>query len=404
MKLPIYLDYNATTPVDPKVVEAMMPFFTESFGNAASRNHSFGWQVEQVVEDARKSIGNAIGAGGKEIVFTSGATESDNLAILGVAEFYQQKGKHIITSPIEHKAVIDPFHALEQRGYEITFLDVDKHGCIDLKQLEDHIREDTILVSLMAGNNEIGTLNPLKEIGEITRGKGVLFHTDATQGVGKIPIDVEEMNIDLLSMSAHKIYGPKGMGALYVRRKKPRVRLSPIMFGGGHERGMRSGTLNVTGIVGFAKSLELALDEMASEAERLTGLRQRLYERLSSELDYIFLNGHPTDRLPNNLNLSFGYVEGESLMMGVSELAVSSGSACTSASLEPSYVLRALGVGDDLAHSSIRFGMGRFTTVEEVDYAAEQMVIAVKRLREMSPLYEMVKEGVDLSTVQWSSH
>ena len=300
--------------------------------------------------------------------------------------------------------MIDPFHALEQRGYEITFLDVDKHGCIDLKQLAESIREDTILVSLMAGNNEIGTLNPLKEIGEITREKGVLFHTDATQGVGKIPIDVEEMNIDLLSMSAHKIYGPKGMGALYVRRKKPRVRLSPIMFGGGHERGMRSGTLNVTGIVGFAKSLGLALDEMASEAERLTGLRQRLYERLNSELDYIFLNGHPTERLPNNLNLSFGYVEGESLMMGVSELAVSSGSACTSASLEPSYVLRALGVGDDLAHSSIRFGMGRFTTVEEIDYAAEQIIAAVKRLREMSPLYEMVKEGVDLSTVQWSSH
>jgi cysteine desulfurase len=293
---------------------------------------------------------------------------------------------------------------LEQRGYEITFLDVDKDGCIDLKQLEESIREDTILVSLMAGNNEIGTLNPLSEIGEITRSKGVLFHTDATQGVGKIPIDVDEMKIDLLSMSAHKLYGPKGMGALYVRRKKPRVRLSPIMFGGGHERGMRSGTLNVTGIVGFAKALELSMAEMAAEAERLTGLRQRLFERLTAELDYIFLNGHATERLPNNLNLSFGYVEGESLMMGVSELAVSSGSACTSSSLEPSYVLRALGVGDDLAHSSIRFGMGRFTTVEEIDYAAEKMIVAVKRLREMSPLYEMVKEGVDLSTVQWASH
>ena len=404
MKLPIYLDYNATTPVDPQVVEAMMPFFTESFGNAASRNHAFGWQVERVVEDARESIGSAIGADGKEIVFTSGATESNNLAILGVAEFYQKKGKHIITSPIEHKAVIDPCQALEQRGYEITFLDVDKDGCIDLKQLEESIREDTILVSLMAGNNEIGTINPIKEIGEITRAKGVIFHTDATQGVGKIPIDVDEMKIDLLSMTAHKMYGPKGVGALYVRRKKPRVRLSPIMFGGGHERGMRSGTLNVTGIVGFAKALELSISEISSEAERLIGLRQRLFERLSAELDYIFLNGHPTQRLPNNLNLSFGYVEGESLMMGVSDLAVSSGSACTSASLEPSYVLRALGVGDDLAHSSIRFGMGRFTKIEEIDYAADKMIVAVKRLREMSPLYEMVKEGVDLSTVEWSSH
>ena len=404
MKLPIYLDYNATTPVDPKVVEAMMPYFTESFGNAASRNHSFGWQVEKVVDDARELIGNLIGAGGKEIVFTSGATESDNLAILGVAEFYNKKGTHIISSPIEHKAVIDPCHALEQKGYEITFLDVDKQGCIDLKQLENSIREDTILVSLMAGNNEIGTLNPISEIGQITRNKGVLFHTDATQGVGKIPIDVEEMNIDLLSMTAHKFYGPKGIGALYVRRKKPRVRLSPIMFGGGHERGMRSGALNVPGIVGFAKALELSVEEMASEAERLTGLRQRLLDRLNSELDYIFLNGHPTERLPNNLNISFGYVEGESLMMGVNELAVSSGSACTSASLEPSYVLRALGVGDDLAHSSIRFGMGRFTTVEEIDYTAEKTIAAVKRLREMSPLYEMVKDGVDLSTVQWTSH
>ena len=404
MKLPIYLDYNATTPVDPKVVDAMVPYFTESYGNAASRNHSFGWQVEKVVDDARELIGKLIGAGGKEIVFTSGATESNNLAILGVAEFYKKKGKHIISSPIEHKAVIDPCHALEQNGYEITFLEVDKHGCIDLKQLEESIRQDTILVSLMAGNNEIGTLNPIKEIGQITRNKEVLFHTDATQSVGKIPIDVEEMNIDLLSMTAHKFYGPKGIGALYVRRKKPRVRLSPIMFGGGHERGMRSGTLNVPGIVGFAKALELSVEEMASEAERLTGLRQRLLDRLNSELDYIFLNGHPTERLPNNLNVSFGYVEGESLMMGVNELAVSSGSACTSASLEPSYVLRALGVGDDLAHSSIRVGMGRFTTVEEVDYAAEKMIDAVKRLREMSPLYEMVKDGVDLSTVQWTSH
>ena len=404
MKLPIYFDYNATTPVDKRVLEEMIPYFTESYGNAASRNHSFGWKVEKVVENARETIGGAVGAGGKEIIFTSGATESNNIAILGVAEFYQSKGKHIITSSIEHKAVIDPCQALEQKGFEITFLEVDKYGCIDLDQLASSIRKDTILVSLMAGNNEIGTLNPLMEIGEITRDKGVLFHTDATQGVGKIPIDVEKMNIDLLSMTAHKVYGPKGIGALYVRRKKPRVRLSPIMFGGGHERGMRSGTLNVTGIVGFSKALELAMFEMASEAERLTGLRQRLYDKLNSELDYLFLNGHPTERLPNNLNISFGYVEGESLMMGVSDLAVSSGSACTSASLEPSYVLRALGVGDDLAHSSIRFGMGRYTTVEEVDYAAEKIIDAVKRLREMSPLYEMVKEGIDLSSVKWTSH
>ena len=404
MKLPIYLDYNATTPVDPQVVEAMMPFFTESFGNAASRNHAFGWQVEQVVEDARESIGSAIGASGKEIVFTSGATESNNLAILGVAEFYQKKGKHIITSPIEHKAVIDPCQALEQRGYEITFLDVDKDGCIDLKQLEESIREDTILVSLMAGNNEIGTLNPLKEIGEITRAKGVIFHTDATQGVGKIPIDVDEMKIDLLSMTAHKMYGPKGVGALYVRRKKPRVRLSPIMFGGGHERGMRSGTLNVTGIVGFAKALELSISEISSEAERLIGLRQRLFERLSAELDYIFLNGHPTQRLPNNLNLSFGYVEGESLMMGVSDLAVSSGSACTSASLEPSYVLRAIGLKDELAHSSIRFGLGRFTTEAEVDYTVNLVRDSVEKLRLLSPLWDMYKDGVDLDSVEWVEH
>ena len=404
MKQPIYLDYNATTPTDPRVVEAMLPFFTEIYGNAASRNHSFGWTAEEGVSKARNIIGEAIGATGKEIVFTSGATESDNMAVLGVAEFYHEKGKHIITSPIEHKAVVDPCQALEQKGYEITFLDVDGHGRIDMKQLEASIREDTVLVSLMAGNNEIGTLNPLKEIGQMTRERGVLFHCDATQGVGKIPIDVETMNIDLLSMTAHKIYGPKGIGALYVRRKKPRVRITPIMFGGGHERGFRSGTLNVTGIVGFGKAIELAMEEISSEAERQIGLRQHLYKRLTDELDYVFLNGHPTERLPNNLNLSFGYVEGESLMMGISEIAVSSGSACTSASLEPSYVLRSMGVGDDLAHSSVRFGFGRYTTMEEVNYAADKVIGAVKRLREMSPLYEMVQEGVDLSKVTWTSH
>ena len=404
MKQPIYLDYNATTPTDPRVVEAMLPFFTEIYGNAASRNHSFGWTAEEGVSKARNIIGEAIGATGKEIVFTSGATESDNMAVLGVAEFFHEKGKHIITSPIEHKAVVDPCQALEQKGYEITFLDVDEHGRIDLKQLEASIREDTILVSLMAGNNEIGTLNPLTEIGQMTRERGVLFHCDATQGVGKIPIDVEAMNIDLLSMTAHKIYGPKGIGALYVRRKKPRVRITPIMFGGGHERGFRSGTLNVPGIVGFGKAIELAMEEISSEAERQIGLRQHLYKRLTDELDYVFLNGHPTERLPNNLNLSFGYVEGESLMMGISEIAVSSGSACTSASLEPSYVLRSMGVGDDLAHSSVRFGFGRYTTMEEVNYAADKVIGAVKRLREMSPLYEMVQEGVDLSKVTWTSH
>lgn len=404
MELPIYLDYNATTPTDPRVVEAMLPYFTEIYGNAASRNHSFGWTAEKAVASARDMLGSLIGTSGKEIVFTSGATESNNIAILGAADFHKDKGRHIISSPIEHKAVIDPYHYLEQQGYEVTFLDVDQHGCISLEQLEQTIRPDTILVSLMGGNNEIGTVNPLEEIGRITRKHGVLFHTDATQAYGKIPLDVERMNIDLLSMSAHKMYGPKGIGALYVRRKKPRVRLSPIVFGGGHERGMRSGTLNVTGIVGFGKAVELCAEEMASEAERLIGLRQRLYEKLTVELDYVFLNGHPTDRLPNNLNLSFGYVEGESLIMGIGDIAVSSGSACTSASLEPSYVLRSLGVGDDLAHSSIRFGFGRFTTVEEIDYTAEQVSSAVKRLREMSPLYEMVLEGIDLSTVQWASH
>ncbi len=404
MELPIYLDYNATTPTDPRVVEAMLPYFTEIYGNAASRNHSFGWTAEKAVASARDMLGSLIGTSSKEIVFTSGATESNNIAILGVADFHKDKGRHIISSPIEHKAVIDPYHYLEQQGYEVTFLDVDQHGCISLEQLEQTIRPDTILVSLMGGNNEIGTVNPLEEIGRITRKHGVLFHTDATQAYGKIPLDVERMNIDLLSMSAHKMYGPKGIGALYVRRKKPRVRLSPIVFGGGHERGMRSGTLNVTGIVGFGKAAELCAEEMASEAERLIGLRQRLYEKLTTELDYVFLNGHPTDRLPNNLNLSFGYVEGESLIMGIGDIAVSSGSACTSASLEPSYVLRSLGVGDDLAHSSIRFGFGRFTTVEEIDYTAEQVSSAVKRLREMSPLYEMVLEGIDLSTVQWASH
>lgn len=404
MKFPIYLDYNATAPMDKRVLDEMMPYFTDVFGNAASRNHAYGWQAEQVVSKAREQIASILGANEKEIIFTSGATESDNLAILGVAEFHKEKGNHIITAPTEHKAVIDPCRYLEQKGYEVTYLDVDKEGCIDLQQLEDSITDKTILMSLMAANNEIGTLHPLKEIGAITRKKGVIFHCDATQGVGKIPIDVNEMNIDLLSMTAHKIYGPKGVGALYVRRKRPRIRLSPIFHGGGHERGLRSGTLNVSGIVGFGKAVEIAQAEMSAESERLIALRERLYTQLSDALDHIAINGHPTKRLPGNLNVSFAYVEGESLLMGISDIAVSSGSACTSASLEPSYVLRALGVGDDLAHSSIRFGLGRFTTTEEIDYTANKVIKSVNRLREMSPLYEMVMQGVDLSTVNWTSH
>ena len=404
MKLPIYLDYHATTPMDERVLQAMLPYFTETFGNAASRNHAFGWQAEEIVGEARDQIASIIGASGREIVFTSGATESDNLALQGVAEFYKVKGNHLITVPTEHKAILDTCQYLEQKGFEVTYLDVDKYGEIDLQQLQDVIKDSTILVSIMAANNEIGTVQPLKEIGAITRSKGVLFHCDATQGIGKIPIDVDEMNIDLLSMTAHKIYGPKGIGALYARRKRPRVRLSPIIHGGGHERGMRSGTLNVSGIVGFAKAIEICQAEMDSEGERLVNLRERLYKSLTDKLDYVFLNGHPTRRLPGNLNLSFAYVEGESLIMGISDIAVSSGSACTSASLEPSYVLRALGVGDELAHSSIRFGLGRFTTVEEIYYTAEKVIATVSRLREMSPLYEMVCEGTDLSTVSWTSH
>lgn len=404
MKLPIYLDYHATTPMDERVLQAMLPYFSETFGNAASRNHVFGWQAEEIVGEARDRIASIIGASGRDIVFTSGATESDNLALQGVAEFNKGKGNHLITVPTEHKAILDTCHYLEQKGFEVTYLNVNKYGEIDLQQLQDEIKDGTILVSIMAANNEIGTIQPLKEIGAITRSKGVLFHCDATQGIGKIPIDVEEMNIDLLSMTAHKIYGPKGIGALFARRKRPRVRLSPIIHGGGHERGMRSGTLNVSGIVGFAKAIEICQAEMDSEGERLVNLRERLYKNLTDKLDYVFLNGHPTRRLPGNLNLSFAYVEGESLIMGISDIAVSSGSACTSASLEPSYVLRALGVGDELAHSSIRFGLGRFTSVEEIDYTAEKVIATVSRLREMSPLYEMVCEGTDLSTVNWTSH
>ena len=404
MKTPIYLDYHATTPVDPRVLEAMLPYFTEKFGNAASRNHAFGWVAEEAVEQAREQVGRVIGATGKEVIFTSGATESDNLAITGVAEFYKEKGNHIITSPIEHKAVLDTCHALEQRGFEVTYLPVDKHGDIDLDQLRDSITDKTILVSLMAANNEIGTLHPLKEIGAICREKGALSHTDATQGVGHMELDVDAMNIDLASYTAHKIYGPKGVGALYVRRRKPRVRLHPILHGGGHERGMRSGTLNVPGIVGFGKAAELMTAGGAREHAHLISLRDRLHQGITREIEQVHLNGHPTRRHPGNLNLSFAYVEGESMLMGISDIAVSSGSACTSASLEPSYVLRALGVGDDLAHSSIRFGLGRFTTEEEVDYTIRRVVEEVSRLREMSPLWEMAQEGVDVSSVKWNAH
>jgi cysteine desulfurase len=401
MKTPIYMDNHATTPVDPRVLEAMLPFFTDAFGNAASRNHVFGWKAEEALETARGQIASLVGADSKEIIITSGATESDNLALVGVAEFYKEKGNHIITCVTEHKAVLDTAHMLEQKGFEVTFLPVDKQGSIDLDQLSDAISAKTILVSLMAANNEIGTIHPLKEIGRITREKGVLFHCDATQGVGHMDLDVEEMNIDLASFTAHKIYGPKGVGALYVRRRKPRVRLTPIIYGGGHERGMRSGTLNVPGIVGFGKAAEVALEEGPQEREQLLALRERLHQGITREVDFVYLNGHPSERHPGNVNLSFAYVEGESLLMGIEEIAVSSGSACTSASLEPSYVLRALGVGDDLAHSSIRFGIGRFNTEEEVDYVIRRVVEAVSRLREMSPLYEMAQEGVDISAIQW---
>lgn len=404
LKFPIYLDYHATTPVDPEVLKTMLPYFTEIFGNAASRNHEFGWTAEAAVEKARGQVAKLLGASDKEIIFTSGATESDNLAVLGVAEMYKEKGKHIITSPIEHKAILDTCHHLETKGYEVTYLQCDQYGMISADAVRKAIRPDTILVSIMAANNEIGTINPLAEIGKVCHEKGVLFHTDAVQAIGKVEINVEKMNIDLLSITAHKIYGPKGIGALYVRRKNPRVRLAPILHGGGHERGMRSGTLNVTGIVGFGKAAELAVTKLETDVPRIRKLRDRLWEGLKSELDEIYLNGHPTERLCNNLNVSFAFVEGESLMMGMKELAVSSGSACTSSSLEPSYVLKAIGVGEDLAHTSIRFGLGRFTTEAEIDYAIAKVVSTVKKLRDLSPLYEMAQEGVDLKSVQWSAH
>jgi cysteine desulfurase len=404
MKFPIYLDYHATTPVDPEVLKTMLPYFTEVFGNAASRNHEFGWTAEAAVENARAQIAKLIGASEKEIIFTSGATESNNLSLLGVAEMYKDKGNHIITTPVEHKAILDTCQYLESKGYQVTYLPVDQYGRVSAEQIREAITPKTILVSVMFANNEIGSINPIAEIGKVCKEKGVIFHTDAVQAIGKTVVDVNAQGIDLLSLTAHKIYGPKGVGALYVRRKGPRVRLAPQIHGGGHERGMRSGTLNVPGIVGFGKAAELCMKNMASEIPRIKALRDKMWADLQAALDEIYLNGHPTERLPNNLNVSFAFVEGESMMMGMKELAVSSGSACTSASLEPSYVLKAIGVGEDLAHTSIRFGLGRFTTVEEVEYATQKVIATVRKLRDLSPLYEMAKEGVDLKSVAWTAH
>ena len=453
LKLPIYMDNHATTPIDPRVLEAMRPYLAEDFGNAASRNHSFGWKAEAAVELARKQVAALIGASEKEIVFTSGATESDNLALKGVVEFYKDKGDHLITLKTEHKAILDTCKRLERMrqeridelktmrlselanrdvtpeelstleikfdldkdavfqrwlakvrtGARVTYLDVKKDGLVDLEQLKAAITDQTILVSIMLANNEIGVVQPVNEIGKICRARGVLFHSDAVQGLGKVPFSVDEAKADLVSITGHKIYGPKGVGALYVRRK-PRVRLAPLMDGGGHERGMRSGTLNVAAIVGFGKACELARTEMAAEAVRLTTLRDRLLKGLEAKLDMLVINGSMEHRLPGNLNVSFAYVEGEGLMMAIKDVAVSSGSACTSASLEPSYVLRACGIEEDMAHSSIRFGIGRFNTEEEIDYVIALMVKSVTRLRDMSPLYEMAKEGIDLKSVVWAAH
>jgi cysteine desulfurase len=403
VKLPIYMDNHATTPMDPRVLQAMLPYFTEKFGNAASRNHSFGWAGEEAVETARQQIASLINATAKEIIFTSGATESDNLMIKGVAEMYREKGNHIITQAIEHKAVLDTCKRLEKNGYEVTYLPVQRDGRVNPEDVRKAIKPTTILITVMYANNEIGVINPIAEIGKIAKEHGIIFAVDGVQAVGKVPVDVIKDNIDLLAISGHKIYGPKGVGALYVRRRNPRVQLSAIIDGGGHERGMRSGTLNVTGIVGLGKACELCQQEMAEEGARLRKLRDRLKAGLEAKLDEVYINGSLEQRLPNNLNMSFAYVEGESLLMGINDVAVSSGSACTSATLEPSYVLKALGVGEDLAHTSIRFGLGRFTTEEEVDYVIDKMVQVVTKLRELSPLYEMAKEGIDISKVKWQT-
>ncbi len=401
---PIYFDNHATTQLDPRVLQAMLPYFTEHFGNAASRNHAYGWEAEEAVEKSRRQIASLIGANSKEIVFTSGATESNNLAIKGVAEMYAEKGNHIITAATEHKAVLDTCKHLEKKGCRVTYLPVMGDGRIDLDMLRSAITDKTILISIMYANNEIGVVQPIAEIGKIAKERGVLFHTDAVQAVGKIPVNVIADNIDLMSITGHKMYGPKGVGALYVRRKSPRVQLTAQMDGGGHERGMRSGTLNVPGIVGLGEACAIAQLEMPEESQRLRAMRDRLRAKFETALDEVFINGSMEHRLPHNLNMSFAYVEGESLLMGIDDIAVSSGSACTSATLEPSYVLKALGLGDDMAHTSIRFGLGRFNTDDEIDYVAGKLISVVKKLRELSPLYEMVKEGTDLSKVQWTAH
>lgn len=404
LKLPVYLDHNATTPCDPRVVEAMIPYFTEAYGNAASRNHPFGWKAEEAVDYAREQVAKLIGADPKEIIFTSGATEGDNLALKGVFEMYATKGNHIITCNIEHKAVLDTCKHLEKEGAEVTYLDVSATGLVTPEQVEAAIKPNTILIALMYGNNEIGTVMPIREIGAIARKHGVLLFTDGVQAVGKIPVDVKADNIDLMAFTAHKMYGPKGVGALYVRRKNPRVKVTAQMDGGGHERGMRSGTLNVPGIVGFGKACELAMNEMHQDAARLSKLRDKL-ETALLKLEEAYVNGDPAHRLPHVSNISFKYVEGEGLMMGFNkDIALSSGSACTSASLEPSYVLKALGLGDDLAHSSLRFGLGRYTTEEQIDYTIEAVSKTVTKLREMSPLWEMYKEGIDLNSIEWAHH
>jgi cysteine desulfurase len=404
LQTPIYLDYAATCPVDQRVVDAMLPYFTKTFGNAASRTHSFGWGAEEAVDQARTEIAAAIGADSKEITFTSGATESDNLAIKGVAEYLKEKGNHIITVVTEHKAVIDACKALERHGHEVTYLPVDRHGLVTPEQVAEAITDKTVLVSIMLANNETGVLQPIAEIGRICHEKKVLFHTDATQALGKIPIDVQAMNIDLMSLSAHKVYGPKGVGALYVRRRKPRVRLTPQIHGGGHERGNRSGTLNVPGIVGFGAAVRIAQTSMAEEGQRIRELRDYMRDRLMNEISNVVLNGHPERMLPGHLNISFAYIEGESLLMALKDVALSSGSACTSASLEPSYVLRAMGLDDEMAHSSLRMTIGRFTTKAEIDHVIELLKKNVARLRDMSPLWEMVQEGIDLNSIQWAAH
>lgn len=404
LNFPIYLDHNATTPCDPRVVEAMIPYFTNSFGNAASRNHPFGWQAEEAVDYAREQVAKLIGADPKEIIFTSGATEGDNLGIKGVFEMYASKGNHIITCNIEHKAVLDTCKHIEKEGGEVTYLKVKENGLVDLAELETAIKPTTILIAIMYANNEIGTINPIREISAIAKKHGVLVFTDAVQAVGKIPVDVNKDGIDLMAFTAHKMYGPKGVGALYVRRKNPRVKVTAQIDGGGHERGMRSGTLNVPGIVGFGKACEICMNEMEEETKRVSALRDKLQNELL-KVEESYLNGDKEHKLPHVTNISFKYVEGEGLMMGFNKnIAVSSGSACTSASLEPSYVLKALGLGDDLAHSSLRFGLGRFTTEEQIDYTIEQVTNTVNKLREMSPLWEMYKEGIDMNSIEWAHH